>query len=158
MSKKKSRPPSRRVRRARHASWTQMSAARVAMGASRRTSRAERPARAPSVISARWRARVGRREKNCSLCTSILVRGKSHRNFPTRRFAGSAATRISAPYGRGTLLSYRRASHSSRMPGGSLAHPRGGFGVPREASGELGVLTGRERAQNAESAGNAVER
>ena len=33
------------------------------------------------------------REKNCALRARIPVREKSHRNSPTRRFAGAAATR-----------------------------------------------------------------
>ena len=33
------------------------------------------------------------RETNCALCARIPVRGKSHRNSPTRRFAGAAAAR-----------------------------------------------------------------
>ena len=43
---------------------------------------------------------------------------RTRRNALTRRFAGSAPTRISARNGRGTLVSRRRTRHPSRPPRG----------------------------------------
>ncbi len=86
---------------------------------------------------------------------------KSHRNDNTRRFAGSAAAR---------RREYRRAAagaHSCALTACVTRRARrevssraraGGFGVPRAAFGEYGVLTFESGAQNAESAGKAEER
>ena len=60
---------------------------RHASHAARGTPRA-RPARHQRATARLCRSR----EKNCALCTRIPVRQKSHRNSPTRNFAGSAAT------------------------------------------------------------------
>ena len=81
----------------------------------------------------------------------------TRQNALTRRFAGSASTR---------LREYRRAAagvHSCHVDArvtrraprawGVLARPRGGFRVPHAASGEYGVLIGRGSAPIAESAG-----
>ena len=106
----------------------QTSAARVVMDAARRTLRTERPARAPSVVSARRRACVGRREKNWSSCVSTPVREKSH----SPRHAASPAPRRRGDANLGALRSGYTLNASTRaslvsMPGGPS---RAGAGVP----------------------------
>ena len=113
--------------------------------------------RAPRVISARRRARVGRVRKTARCVHEYKYAKKGKRSqklsdAALRRLRGDAPSRISARRGRGTLVCHHRARHSSHAPGGVLARPREGSGVPRAASGEYGVLIGRERAQNAEAA------
>ena len=69
------------------------------------------------------------REKNCALCARIPVREKSHRNSPTRRFAGAAATR---------RREYRRAAagaHSRDLTARATRRARRGVSSRARAGG-----------------------
>ena len=137
---KKSRPRLRRDRRARRARSTRIRTAKVATVAVGRAPRAERPARAPRVISARRRARVGRVRKTAR-CVHEYPYAKKVTETP-RRAASPAPRRRAdanpgAPRPGHTRVPSPHASLSSRAPGGVLARPRV---VPMITSEEKNVV------------------
>ena len=97
-----------------------MIAEKVAMDTARHTPRAERPARAPRVVSARRRARVGRVRKLRVVCINTRTRKRSHKlpDAPLRRRRADA--NLGAPRPGNTRVP------SPRAPGGVLARPREG--------------------------------